>query len=161
MKSGKCLFYRTLFVFPERALTPIAPIRYVTCMGFLSSFHRRDQLALEGKNLSITSARSMSHSPWIAAGTWDRRPFSSLENLAAQLDETLRAAEPPAHLELIKAHPDLAGRLARQGQLTEESTQEQQSAGLDRLTSEEAAEFDRLNGAYLQRSNFRLSSARG
>jgi 2-oxo-4-hydroxy-4-carboxy-5-ureidoimidazoline decarboxylase len=75
------------------------------------------------------------HSPWIAAGAWDLKPFSSLEDLGNKLNDTLRAAEPEARLELIKAHPDLAGRLARAGQLTSESTEEQKSAGLDRLTA--------------------------
>jgi len=94
------------------------------------------------------------HSPWIADGTWDKRPFLSVEDLRAKLDETLRAADPEMRLALIKAHPDLAGRLARAGQLTNESTREQQSAGLDRLSPEEAAEFDRLNQAYLDRFDF-------
>ena len=94
------------------------------------------------------------HSPWIADGTWDKQPFLSVEDLRAKLDETLRAAEPESRLALIKAHPDLAGRLARAGQLTHESTQEQQSAGLDHLSSEEAAEFDRLNQSYLDRFDF-------
>jgi 2-oxo-4-hydroxy-4-carboxy-5-ureidoimidazoline decarboxylase len=94
------------------------------------------------------------HSPWIAAGAWDLKPFSSLEDLGNKLNDTLRAAEPEARLELIKAHPDLAGRLARAGQLTSESTEEQKSAGLDRLTAEEAADFDRLNSAYLAKFGF-------
>jgi 2-oxo-4-hydroxy-4-carboxy-5-ureidoimidazoline decarboxylase len=49
---------------------------------------------------------------------------------------------------LIAAHPDLAGRAAREGRLTASSTDEQRSAGLDRLTAEEFARFDRLNTAY-------------
>ena len=94
------------------------------------------------------------HSPWIADGTWPARPFISLDDLRAKLDHTLQAAAPEAQLALIKAHPDLAGRLARSGQLTNESTEEQRSAGLDRLSSDEAAEFDRLNGSYLERFGF-------
>ena len=94
------------------------------------------------------------HSPWIADGTWTARPFISIDDLRAKLERTLRAATPEAHLALIKAHPDLAGRLARSGQLTSESTEEQRSAGLDRLSSGEAAEFDRLNRAYLDRFSF-------
>ncbi len=94
------------------------------------------------------------HSPWIAEGTWPLRPFASIEDLRAKLDATLHAAPPEARLALIKAHPDLAGRIARAGQLTSESTHEQKSAGLDRLTEQEAAEFDQLNAAYLQRFGF-------
>jgi len=94
------------------------------------------------------------HSPWIAEGAWTSRPFASLDDLRAKLDRTLQAAAPEARLALIKAHPDLAGRLARSGQLTQESTEEQRSAGLDRLPEEEAAEFERLNRAYLDRFGF-------
>jgi 2-oxo-4-hydroxy-4-carboxy-5-ureidoimidazoline decarboxylase len=94
------------------------------------------------------------HSPWIADGTWPLRPFSSLEDLRTKLDATLHNAAPEARLALIKAHPDLAGRIARAGQLTNESSHEQQSAGLDRLTEQEAAEFDQLNSAYLERFGF-------
>jgi len=94
------------------------------------------------------------HSPWIAAETWTARPFISFDDLRAKLDRALQAAAPEARLALIKAHPDLAGRLARSGLLTSKSTEEQRSAGLDRLSSDEAAEFDRLNGAYLDRFGF-------
>jgi len=94
------------------------------------------------------------HSPWIAASTWPQRPFSSVDDLRHKLDDTLHAAPPEDRLALIKAHPDLAGRLAKAGQLTNESTQEQKSAGLDHLTSEEAAEFNQLNHAYLERFGF-------
>lgn len=94
------------------------------------------------------------HSPWIAAETWSARPFSSLDDLKTKLDATLRSATPEKHLALIQAHPDLAGRLARAGRLTDESTVEQCSAGLDRLSAEEAGEFERLNGAYLARFGF-------
>jgi OHCU decarboxylase len=66
----------------------------------------------------------------------------------------MRAAGPARQLELIRAHPDLAGRLARQNALTAESTREQASAGLDRLTEAELAEFQRLNTAYLARFGF-------
>ncbi len=55
---------------------------------------------------------------------------------------------------LIQAHPDLAGKLAAAGRLTAESTGEQASAGLDRLTDAERADFTRLNEAYKARFGF-------
>jgi 2-oxo-4-hydroxy-4-carboxy-5-ureidoimidazoline decarboxylase len=94
------------------------------------------------------------HSPWIARGTWELRPFSSTEDLRAKLDATLRSASPDHRLNLIRAHPDLAGRLALSGQLTQASTEEQRSAGLDQLASEEAAEFNTLNASYRARFDF-------
>jgi OHCU decarboxylase len=66
----------------------------------------------------------------------------------------MRSASPARQLVLIRAHPDLAGRLAQQNALTAESTREQASAGLNRLTAAELAEFQRLNTAYLARFGF-------
>jgi 2-oxo-4-hydroxy-4-carboxy-5-ureidoimidazoline decarboxylase len=55
---------------------------------------------------------------------------------------------------LIAAHPDLAGRVTREGRLTPASTIEQASAGLDRLTPEEIKRFDTLNTSYRARFGF-------
>ena len=66
----------------------------------------------------------------------------------------VRAASPDEQLGLICAHPDLVGRLAREGRLTRESTGEQAAAGLDALTEEEVAAFERFNAAYRERFGF-------
>jgi 2-oxo-4-hydroxy-4-carboxy-5-ureidoimidazoline decarboxylase len=66
----------------------------------------------------------------------------------------MRAASEQRQLALIRAHPDLAGRLAQQHKLTAESTREQASAGLTRLTDEELAVFQANNAAYLARFGF-------
>ena len=55
---------------------------------------------------------------------------------------------------MIRAHPDLVGRLAREGKLTQESTAEQSAAGLNALTAEEAAAFEKHNAAYRDRFGF-------
>jgi 2-oxo-4-hydroxy-4-carboxy-5-ureidoimidazoline decarboxylase len=94
------------------------------------------------------------HSPWVADETWPKQPFRDAVHLHAELCATMRAASPDRQLALIRAHPDLAGRLARQNQLTAESTREQASAGLDRLTDAELAAFQSLNAAYLARFGF-------
>ncbi|AVO46835.1 OHCU decarboxylase [Phreatobacter cathodiphilus] len=97
------------------------------------------------------------HSPWIAEGVHDRGLTSKhdvAEELHAAMVAVMRAAGDGAKLALIRAHPDLAGRLAAAGRLTAESTGEQASAGLDRLTDEERAEFMRLNEAYQARFGF-------
>ena len=60
----------------------------------------------------------------------------------------VRAAPADTRLTLIRAHPDLAGKAARAGALTADSTNEQASVGLDRLTEDEFARFHRLNDAY-------------
>jgi 2-oxo-4-hydroxy-4-carboxy-5-ureidoimidazoline decarboxylase len=94
------------------------------------------------------------HSPWVADETWPKRPFRDAAELHSALCATMRAAPKEKQLALIRAHPDLAGRLAQQNQLTAESTREQASAGLDRLTAAELAEFQQLNTAYVARFGF-------
>lgn len=94
------------------------------------------------------------HSPWIAQATWAKRPFASVEKLLAQVCETVKAAGLDRQLALVRAHPDLVGALALAGELTDESSREQASAGLTRLTPEEIALFARQNTAYKNRFNF-------
>jgi OHCU decarboxylase len=94
------------------------------------------------------------HSPWIAETAWAQRPFTNLDQLHAALCAVVRAATEVQKLALIRAHPDLVGRLALAGQLTRESTHEQSSAGLDRLTAEEVALFQQNNAAYQARFGF-------
>lgn len=94
------------------------------------------------------------HSPWVAEGTWAQRPFPSAEALHAALCATMRAAPRDRQLALIRAHPDLAGRLAQQRKLTAESTREQASAGLDTLTDAELADFTARNETYQAKFGF-------
>lgn len=94
------------------------------------------------------------HSRWVAEETWPRRPFRDLAHLQAELCATVRAASHDRKMTLIRSHPDLAGRLAQKNQLTPSSTREQASAGLNQLTPEEAARFQKLNGAYRARFGF-------
>jgi 2-oxo-4-hydroxy-4-carboxy-5-ureidoimidazoline decarboxylase len=94
------------------------------------------------------------HSPWVAEETYAKRPFANLSVLHAALCETMLAAPRERQLELLRAHPDLAGRLAKAGELTQASAREQSAAGLDRLSAEEGAEITRLNDAYRKRFGF-------
>ena len=81
-------------------------------------------------------------------------PFASLEDLHAKLVETLMAAAVERKVQLIASHPDLVGHLARQGQLTRESTMEQRAAGLTQLSPSEVAAFDHYNSAYREKFGF-------
>jgi OHCU decarboxylase len=65
-----------------------------------------------------------------------------------------RSASVAERLGVLRAHPDLAGKLASAKRLTAESTAEQASAGLDALTDDERAAFTRLNIAYVQTHGF-------
>lgn len=88
------------------------------------------------------------HSPWVAKGASARRPFATLAALHEAMANVVRAAPPGVQLALVKAHPELAGKAARAGTLTTDSTSEQTSVGLDRLTEVEFSRFHRLNDAY-------------
>lgn len=93
-------------------------------------------------------------SPWIVESVSSRRPFKSLAELYDALAGAVSAAPEQLLLELIRAHPDLAGKAARSGTLTPDSTAEQISAGLHRLSDTEYAAFHRFNEAYQTRFGF-------
>jgi 2-oxo-4-hydroxy-4-carboxy-5-ureidoimidazoline decarboxylase len=94
------------------------------------------------------------HSPWVAEAAWEHRPFANLDALHSAMDAVVRAAPEPKRWALIQAHPDLAGQLAKLGQLTDASTREQAEAGLRELTSDIATELDRRNTAYREKFGF-------
>jgi 2-oxo-4-hydroxy-4-carboxy-5-ureidoimidazoline decarboxylase len=94
------------------------------------------------------------HSPWVARAAWADRPFASLGNLQGALEAAMRAAPRDRQVALIRAHPELAGREARAGELTAKSAGEQARAGLDRLTAGELAALQSLNRDYRERFGF-------
>ena len=90
----------------------------------------------------------LEHSPSYAQAVAAGRPYSSAEAVAGAFMRAASQGGPEARMALIRAHPDLAGKAAMSGEVTAESAGEQASAGLDRLTPDEYAEFHRLNTAY-------------
>lgn len=94
------------------------------------------------------------HSPWVAAATWPKLPFSDGKSLHEGFCLSLREAAPDQQMELIRAHPDLVGLAARAGRLTAASAREQSSAGLNQLTPEEIGAFDRWNRRYQEKFGF-------
>lgn len=91
------------------------------------------------------------HSPWVEARA-DARPSSGDRH--ADLMAVVREASPEEQLSLIRAHPELAGKAAVDGSLTEASAAEQASARLDRLTRAEFDRFHALNAAYREKFGF-------
>lgn len=89
--------------------------------------------------------------PWIVTAAWPARPFASLDALHQALCAVMYDASEAQQVALLRAHPDLVGRAARAGTLSPASTGEQAAAGLDRLTPDEIATFDRLNHEYRER----------
>ena len=97
------------------------------------------------------------HTPQIAAGAHDKG-IGPAQDTAGGLHEAMavvaRAMSKDEKLALIRAHPDLAGRLALAKGLTADSTREQGSAGLDRLTPQELVRFTELNDSYKAKFGF-------
>lgn len=91
------------------------------------------------------------HSPWVEARA-DARP--SCGDRHADLMAVVGDATPDEQLALIRAHPELAGKAAVDGALTEASAAEQASAGLDRLSQAEFDRFHALNTAYREKFGF-------
>ena len=91
------------------------------------------------------------HSPWVAQRVAAMRP---LDDLHRAMMTAIYAASPDERLALIRAHPELADKLAIAAGLTEASASEQASAGLDRLTADEFARFHAANTAYRARFDF-------
>jgi 2-oxo-4-hydroxy-4-carboxy-5-ureidoimidazoline decarboxylase len=97
------------------------------------------------------------HSPWIAEAAWEAGAPDggwSVDSLHAAMCGIMRAGSPHVLERLVRAHPDLAGRLAIAQELTKESTAEQSSAGLTQLTPEEQRTFLDLNESYKAKFGF-------
>jgi len=101
-------------------------------------------------------------SPWVARAAWPRAPFAGVDELHEAMVAAVRAAPRADQLALIRAHPELAGgnpvgaAETAAGELTEASTREQASAGLDRLTAGELERWRALNREYFDRFGFPL-----
>ncbi|MEM8577439.1 MAG: allantoinase PuuE [Pseudomonadota bacterium] len=97
------------------------------------------------------------HSPWVAEGAYALElgpAHDTPAGLASAMARTFRAATDDQRRAVLQAHPDLAGKLAAAKRLTEDSTAEQASAGLDALTDAERARFTELNTAYTAKHSF-------
>lgn len=94
------------------------------------------------------------HSPWVAEAVYELRPFSRIDALHAAMTSAVEAAPMEQQLALIRAHPQLAGKAAIRGELTDASTREQRGAGLDQCTPEEFARLHALNAAYEEKFGF-------
>jgi 2-oxo-4-hydroxy-4-carboxy-5-ureidoimidazoline decarboxylase len=114
----------------------------VTTLDYLNACPREEFVSLVGPTFE--------QSPWIAAAVVAHRRFTSRDHLHAALCGVVRTADERQQIALIRAHPDLVGRVA----LGLESAREQAAAGLTALGADEIAQFDRYNTAYKARFGF-------
>lgn len=93
----------------------------------------------------------MERSAWVAAMAADERPFADSAELAMALVDLILASGREKQLELFRAHPELAGREAEEGSMTDASVSEQARLGLLSLTPADAARLKSMNSAYRTR----------
>ncbi len=114
-------------------------------------------MILERDDFLARYAGVYEHSPWIAERAFDAG-LTAQADMAEGLSQLFRAqveaGGKEAQLALLRAHPDLAGKLAVADELTEASTSEQVGAGLDACTAEELEKFQTLNDAYMKKFGF-------
>ncbi|MCD5992675.1 2-oxo-4-hydroxy-4-carboxy-5-ureidoimidazoline decarboxylase [Pseudomonas sp. CDFA 602] len=97
------------------------------------------------------------HSPWLARLAYEQGADAELDEvqtLHARMSALLLNATHEQQLALINAHPDLAGKAAVQGELTQASSDEQAGAGIHQCTPLEFQRFTELNQAYKARFGF-------
>ncbi|MFT6932754.1 MAG: OHCU decarboxylase [Paracoccaceae bacterium] len=112
---------------------------------------------LDRASFVATYGSIIEHSPWVADRAFDLElgpAHDTAVGLQSALARVFRSATPTERLGVLKAHPDLAGKLAAAKRLTGESTSEQASAGLDAMTEIEHATFTQLNNAYTAKHGF-------
>lgn len=97
------------------------------------------------------------HSHWIAQSAFELElgpAHDTAIGLHNALARIFRAASKDQRLSVLRAHPDLAGKLAQAKRLTHASNSEQAGAGLDALTDNERQSFGILNESYTEKHGF-------
>lgn len=101
------------------------------------------------------------HSDWVAELLWEqlevsveRNCFDTVDAISAQMRNIVDTASYDLKLALLRAHPDLAGKAALAGELTDDSTSEQAGVGLDELNEEEFQRFQHINDSYKAKFEF-------
>ncbi len=115
-------------------------------LDHINRIHRSDFVRLLGGIFE--------HSPWVAELTYVRRPFASADQLHRVMVDVVRQASAERHRELLCSHPELAGKEAAAGSLTDDSKREQAGAGLNQCSSEELNRIKSFNQAYMQKFAF-------
>ncbi|MGE4576726.1 MAG: 2-oxo-4-hydroxy-4-carboxy-5-ureidoimidazoline decarboxylase [Candidatus Pseudothioglobus sp.] len=98
------------------------------------------------------------HSPWfveqslVHVAADDK--YNNLEKFHQLLSEIMLQAKSELQDNLIVAHPMLAGKKVQNNELTDFSTTEQKSAGLNDCSDNEIELFKELNNKYFSKFNF-------
>lgn len=110
---------------------------------------------MDGHDFIARYAGIYEHSPWVAERVAEfASDIEDTGRLAELMADCVDNADTEQQLTLIRAHPDLAGKAHIAGELTEDSTDEQASAGLDQCSKVEYERFQALNDAYKDKFGF-------
>jgi 2-oxo-4-hydroxy-4-carboxy-5-ureidoimidazoline decarboxylase len=112
--------------------------------------------AMDAERFTTTLGQVVEHSPWVARSAHGRGPFATVADLHDAFEAVVHAAPREHQLGLIRAHPELAGREAAAGELSDSSAREQRRATLDRLGAYDAQALYDLNRTYRDRFGFPL-----
>ncbi len=94
------------------------------------------------------------HAPWVAEQAYALKPFSSINDLHTKMQHCVLNSSDAIKHQLICNHPELAGREASQGTLTQASQSEQQHSGLNHCSAEELQQFKQYNTDYRKHFGF-------
>jgi len=111
---------------------------------------------VNGEDFVIRFGGIYEHSPWVATCADEILAGAVVDrdSLASLMADCVDNASRETQLDLIRAHPDLAGRAQVAGELTADSSLEQSKAGLDQCTAQEFESFQSLNAAYKEKFEF-------
>ena len=117
------------------------------------------ELAQDSAEKFLETFRNLyEHSPWFVEQSLEpvlaNEKYNSLKAFHQLLCEIMLSSNHDLQDNLIIAHPLLAGKKAQNNELTDFSTTEQKSAGLNDCTEDEIKLFEKLNEEYFEKFNF-------
>jgi len=92
--------------------------------------------------------------PQAAIDISSKRPLRDINELVQMFENYLSNIDDASKEKILQLHPDLAGKLATDEKLTEESAQEQASAGLDKISNEQRLQLNEQNEKYKSKFGF-------
>lgn len=123
-------------------------------MNASSTSYVQQLSSLSQDDFTARLADIFEHSAWVASTAWQQRPFATMDALHSAMADAVATADQALQLQLIRAHPELAGKEASSGTLTDASTSEQRGAGLDQCSNAELTRLRQLNADYRERFGF-------
>jgi uric acid transporter len=116
----------------------------------------QDVNAMSREEFVATFGRLFQGPTWVVENAYTQRPFADTASLRLAFQEALFAATPEQQRQLMDAYPALGSDTVAEGTAGEQSTLDQATAGLTRLTDEDHAAFREVTTEYQERFGFPL-----